>query len=458
MDEDCDEGYPKENASWDEIMDTTKADVHFSSLDKNRMKNFKGEIIPYYQPFVQIAKLSEILGKILQGLYTPLAKKHSEQHGSDAVVAYLDKALSEWKSALPPSLQFSADTKKRPNRKGKDPMPSMSGRWHKACFKLDLSHSIDVLHLCYFTLLILLHRPFIEKGQGNQSSLSSIKICTSAAIQCVDLAEKMHYRDYLLVSWNFVIYPVFTASLIHIYNATQSDNQTAVEAKGHLKKAIAVIKQLGKLSAGANQLHTLLLDLTKFRKIDVDEDEKKKKKRKTRDTRQATDTTRQLVSNENNPPYMDPTPLLSDNETRSQSVQTNSSGDDCIRSLYTHHFQPPPNPMLSDLYSLNPFGSTADNPLAVTTDQNEAMMQYLQQQQAAQYVSFDSVDSLLLGVPRSDLDSLQYNLMMPAETTFRNRPDNPFWSVPSSIEAEEWAAYLAPGQEGSSDGHSMGFM
>lgn len=109
-------------------MDTTKAEVHFASLDKNKMKHFKGEIIPYYQTFVQIAKLSEILGKILQGLYTPLAKKHSEQHGSDAVVAYLDKALSEWRSALPPSLQFSADTKKRLKKKEKDSMLSLPGR------------------------------------------------------------------------------------------------------------------------------------------------------------------------------------------------------------------------------------------------------------------------------------------------------------------------------------------
>jgi hypothetical protein len=27
---------------------------------------------------------------------------------------------------------------------------------------------------------------------------------------------------------------------------------------------------------------------------------------------------------------------------------------------------------------------------------------------------------------------------------FRNRPDNPFWSVPSSIEMDDWAAYLLP--------------
>lgn len=31
-------------------------------------------------------------------------------------------------------------------------------------------------------------------------------------------------------------------------------------------------------------------------------------------------------------------------------------------------------------------------------------------------------------------------------TVFRNRPDNPFWSVPSSIELDDWTAYLLPQQ------------
>lgn len=32
------------------------------------------------------------------------------------------------------------------------------------------------------------------------------------------------------------------------------------------------------------------------------------------------------------------------------------------------------------------------------------------------------------------------------QTVFRNRPDNPFWSVPSSIELDDWTAYLLPQQ------------
>lgn len=128
------------------------------------------------------------------------------------------------------------------------------------------------MYLSYCTLLILLHRPFIEKdsGQKTRSSQSSFSICTSAATRCVDIAEKMHYRDFLLVSWNFAIYPVFTASLIHIYNATNPDSIVSDIAKTNLAKACGVIKRLSKMSIGAAQLYDVLGQLTRIQEISID--------------------------------------------------------------------------------------------------------------------------------------------------------------------------------------------
>lgn len=128
------------------------------------------------------------------------------------------------------------------------------------------------MYLSYCTLLILLHRPFIEKdnGQTTRSSQSSFSICTSAATRCVDIAEKMHYRDFLLVSWNFAIYPVFTASLIHIYNATNPDSIVSDIAKTNLTKACGVIKRLSKMSIGAAKLYDVLGQLTRIREISID--------------------------------------------------------------------------------------------------------------------------------------------------------------------------------------------
>jgi hypothetical protein len=72
----------------------------------------KGAKQPLYQPFVQLAKLSEILGRILRGLYTPKAKKISVKYGSDAIVTLLDHALTDWRQKLPSSLcAFKSDRK-----------------------------------------------------------------------------------------------------------------------------------------------------------------------------------------------------------------------------------------------------------------------------------------------------------------------------------------------------------
>lgn len=133
FDEDCDETYPSESADWEEVMDVPSKDSdqegpRYPSLDKSVAQKAKSEKIPIYQPFVQLVKLSEILGRLLQGLYTPLAKKHSEKHGSDAVVTYLDNALSEWRSALPPALQISSFNVRRLDSHGRTPLLSMSGK------------------------------------------------------------------------------------------------------------------------------------------------------------------------------------------------------------------------------------------------------------------------------------------------------------------------------------------
>lgn len=134
---------------------------------------------------------------------------------------------------------------------------------------------LGLMYLSYCTLLILLHRPFIEKdgGQKTRSSQSSLSICTSAATRCVDIAEKMHYRDFLLVSWNFAIYPVFTASLIHIYKAADPDTIVSDVAKSNLAKACSVIKRLSNLSTAAGRLYGVLDQLTKIRAIEMDQPE-----------------------------------------------------------------------------------------------------------------------------------------------------------------------------------------
>lgn len=109
----------------------TAEDQHlprFPSLDPKVAAKATDSKIPMNQPFLQLLKLSEILGRILQGLYTPKAKKHGAKHGSDAIVGYLDDALSKWRAALPPLLEISSAGKRSSLTEEYVPLLSMSGR------------------------------------------------------------------------------------------------------------------------------------------------------------------------------------------------------------------------------------------------------------------------------------------------------------------------------------------
>ncbi|KAI9262802.1 fungal-specific transcription factor domain-containing protein [Helicostylum pulchrum] len=428
FDEDCDESYPNESADWDEVMDINH-DNGYPSLDKSVAQKAKNENIPIYQPFVQLVKLSEILGRILQGLYTPLAKKHSEKHGSDAIVTYLDNALSEWRAALPPALQISSINVKRLDSHGKTPLLSMSG----------------LMYLSYCTLLILLHRPFIEKdgGQKTRSSQSSLSICTSAATRCVDIAEKMHYRDFLLVSWNFAIYPVFTAALIHIYNAANPDSIVSDVAKSNLIKAAGVIKRLSKLSSGAGRLYVVLRQLMKLRKIDIDScelsDTDVAPKKRARTTNWDT-TTKKPLSNTCQQPQQHILQQQPQQQHQHQQIHRQQHHQQ-QQQQQQHQREHSQHSLEADPYSLRQFGLNMDS--TYTIPPTPSTMPY-QPNNNMSNMSNNNISSVML--PTNPADSFLFDQAMIDQTVFRNRPDNPFWSVPSSIELDDWTAYLLPQQ------------
>ena len=58
-----------------------------------------------YELFIQLIKLSEILGHILQALYTPRASRISRKYGWDQIVTRLDYELTEWRFGFPAALE-----------------------------------------------------------------------------------------------------------------------------------------------------------------------------------------------------------------------------------------------------------------------------------------------------------------------------------------------------------------
>lgn len=58
-----------------------------------------------YLLFVELIKLSEIFGRIQQGIYSPKAQLTSTEQGSDAIVSQLDFELTQWRLAFPNTIK-----------------------------------------------------------------------------------------------------------------------------------------------------------------------------------------------------------------------------------------------------------------------------------------------------------------------------------------------------------------
>ncbi|KAI8095243.1 fungal-specific transcription factor domain-containing protein [Thamnidium elegans] len=256
-DEDNDVGYPDPTASWKEVLDEEEADEFERTIPKFpsamcRPKHSNGRV-GIYQLFIELIKLSEILGRILQGLYTPKAKKVGLEQGSDAIVTQLDHQLTEWRFGFPEALQ-KADFEDFDESKG---------------YLAPVTASVL---LCYFSLLILLHRPFIEamaNGKKPRSSYSSFRIGTSAATRGIRIASQMTIRDFMMFPYSFSLYPVLQCCLIHMYNTKNPDARISAPAKADLTKGIGFISRLRAMSSTAQRLYRLLKTIMDNKEIEV---------------------------------------------------------------------------------------------------------------------------------------------------------------------------------------------
>ncbi|KAI7865279.1 fungal-specific transcription factor domain-containing protein [Spinellus fusiger] len=256
-DEDNDVGYPDATVSWREILDEPE-DLEGQNIARFPSATYRPSTIDgrveLYQLFLQLVKLSETLGRILQGLYTPKAQKVSYHHGSDAIVTMLDHELTEWRLAYPKALE---------NSNFRD--------FNEDGYYAPVSASI---RLCYFTLLILLHRPFIERTSFCKSkkkpAYSSFSIGTSAATRGIRIASQMKMRDFLMFPYSFGLYPVLQCCLIHMYNTKNPDPNISALAKADLTLGIQLVDSLQEMSSSARRLHGLLTVIMSNKDISIE--------------------------------------------------------------------------------------------------------------------------------------------------------------------------------------------
>jgi hypothetical protein len=121
-------------------------------------------------------------------------------------------------------------------------------------------------------------------------------------------------------------------------------------------------------------------------------------------------------------------PNNSNNNTSNTSYPTTTTTTTATSSIPNqsiHSMQLPLHPADSFLFGLPEtpmFSSTSSSTMA------SSIPMYANPLSSNQYIPHDN------------------SSVMDQTSVFRNRPDNPFWSVPSSIELDDWTAYLLPQQ------------
>ncbi|CAO3595377.1 unnamed protein product [Absidia cylindrospora] len=182
-----------------------------------------------YTMFVNLVKLSGILGEVLRRIYSPKAKAMGyATHIMEQTVWSLDKMLKEWFDHVPSECLITQQQ-----------LSDMKGieRTQEAKFRAG-----GPLTVCYYAVVVLLFRPFIvfECNNHHSSKLfkDAPKRCMEAARNAIDVARYIPEGEIPRYGWNFAAYSVFQASLIHVYNCTSSDPVVAQNSRDYIRISI----------------------------------------------------------------------------------------------------------------------------------------------------------------------------------------------------------------------------
>ncbi|OZJ04608.1 hypothetical protein BZG36_02038 [Bifiguratus adelaidae] len=184
--------------------------------------NSPGDKKPVHQVFIELIRVSEVLGHILQALYSPKARIMGML--SESTLQTLHLRLTRWKMSLPPELQLATPQ-----------LEDGAGVvWS------------SILECAYYTVLLLLHRPFTASENDaaeSKRAVQSQNICLHAANQIITVAESMGKIESLCFSFSIYIYTIFQAGLCHMSNVKSKDPEMRARSLEGLRKATRLLEQ-----------------------------------------------------------------------------------------------------------------------------------------------------------------------------------------------------------------------
>ncbi|RCH79078.1 hypothetical protein CU098_005338, partial [Rhizopus stolonifer] len=180
--------------------------------------------------FLSFVKLSRILGEVLRRLYSPRAKANGYKTSTvEQTVGSLQKMLEDWYVGVPDDYKISESDL---HNILEDPS-SFQGT-----IKITQGGPLTI---CYYAVVILLHRPFVamEKDAADMPFLAkSADVCISAAKLSIRIAQVVPSKSLIMFGWNSAGCAVYSAALIHAFNTKNSDPKIASDAREFLRISI----------------------------------------------------------------------------------------------------------------------------------------------------------------------------------------------------------------------------
>ncbi|ORX99110.1 hypothetical protein K493DRAFT_313350 [Basidiobolus meristosporus CBS 931.73] len=202
--------------------------------------------------FVEVIKLHEIFGRIMNNVYAIRTHPTQNPFKSEAILLELDSALHKWLVELPPDLQYN-------------PQQYFNG-------KKPASNVIVYLHVLYHSALVLLHRPYIPNPNSKvcATPYPSLQICTTSANSITAITHMCSGESGLEEVLVFVLFPIFTAATVHLANMTTKDEQLKSLAKKNLSKNMSLLSKIRKRWGSAGKYYIVIRELLIARNITLE--------------------------------------------------------------------------------------------------------------------------------------------------------------------------------------------
>ncbi|KAF2141525.1 uncharacterized protein K452DRAFT_319116 [Aplosporella prunicola CBS 121167] len=186
----------------------------------------------HVQFFINYVKLCEIMGLVLSQQYS-VASKFRRTNAID--LTHSDMALADWLQHCPKEVYWE------------------KGRHH---------FWSALLHANYYTTLCLLHRAHMPpagspKMDQLQGAYPSRTIAYQAAGMITAIIESLQAYDELRYTPAFIVYSLFSALIMHVYQMRSSNKQIVSATEQRLTVCMNALKDVSRVWLVAKMVHTL---------------------------------------------------------------------------------------------------------------------------------------------------------------------------------------------------------